>query len=187
MSSAGKVPWWKYDGSRGSGIAILLVLCYGGLRRDGSALLGTRELVAADLSSPPYGRYLDVSCDSLVHAGTFTNKREGYLCVKAGRSIPVVSDEKDDLHTRQISGRMRKFATDSYNSRDDGDVNYLWWTDVIDNQSAIAGYVEIQTQTRGRVVSVFAILAGLAAIFYALRWWGAQWVVWFRRKGLSRL
>src|SRR5262249_29223978 len=56
----------------------------GGVYTEGAALLGTRALSVDDLRSLPVGRYVDVSCDSLVAEGAFKNGQHAYICKIGG-------------------------------------------------------------------------------------------------------
>jgi hypothetical protein len=76
--SRGSNRWWSYTGSKPAALLLLAAISVGGVYIEGSALLGTRTVVADDLRSPPIGRYVDISCDSLAE-GTFKNGQRAYF------------------------------------------------------------------------------------------------------------
>lgn len=172
----GHARWWHYTGSRKLAVVLLAAVCAGGLYEDGAALLGTRALDASDLASPPIGRYVDVTCASLRPVGRFENGQHAYLCALGARVLPVAGTRAgDEAGASHLTGRLREYrAADAPGRSDTGDVDYLWPDEVRDDPAVATAYLEVTTLWKGRVFSVVAILAGIAAIAFAWRWWRPQ-------------
>lgn len=182
--SRGENKWWIYRGSKPVALLLLAAVCVGGLYTEGSALLGTRALNAQGLGTPPVGRYLDVACDSLERTGIFDNGQPGYLCRLGSRLLPIVGSRSDDeVLPSHFVGRLREFRNkDHYGRSDTGDVDFIWSDDVLANPAVVNAYLEVKTLWQGRVMSVLAMLVGVAAIVLSLRWrigpWGRLWGRW---------
>ncbi len=151
---------------------LLAAVCVGGLYSEGSALLGTRALDARDLATPPIGRYVDVSCDSLERTASFDNGQQGYVCTLGNRLLPIVgSHSNDEIAASHLVGRLREFRnTGHYGRSDTGDVDFIWSDEVRKNPAVVNAYLEVKTLWPGRVISLLAILVGIAAIALSLRW-----------------
>lgn len=188
--SHGEHKWWRYRGSKPVALLLLAAVCVGGLYTEGSALLGTRALNAQELGTPPIGRYLDVACDSLELTARFDNGQPGYLCRLGSRLLPIVGSRSDgsdeDALPSHLVGRLREFRNkDHYGRSDTGDVDFIWPDDVLENPAIVNAYLEVKTLWQGRVMSVLAMLAGVAAVALSLRWrvgpWGRLWGRWRQR------
>jgi hypothetical protein len=179
--------WWTYTGSKSTAVVMLLVICCGGVYEEGAALLGTRALAIDDLRSPPIGRYVDVSCDSLAAAGEFKNGYQAYLCKIDDRLLPVVGGRSgDEAGSRRLAGRLREFRDErSYGRSDTGDVDFIWPDEVLSNPEVVSAYLEIKTRWEGRVISVMAILAGIFGIVLSVRWRVGP-VQWWKRQQMRR-
>ena len=180
--SRGENKWWVYQGSKPVALLLLAAFCVGGLSTEGSTLLGTRALDAQGLGTPPVGRYVDVACDSLERAGRFNNGQHGYLCRLGSRLLPIVGSKSDDEDLpSHLVGRLLEFRNqDHYGRSDTGD--FIWSDDVLENPAVVNAYLEVKTLWQGRVMSVLAMLVGVAAIALSLRWrigpWGRWWGRW---------
>ena len=131
----GENTWWIYSGSKPVALLLLAAMCLGGLYMEGLALLVTRPLTARDLGTPPIGRYVEVSCDSLEHTGRFDNGQRGYLCRLGSRILPIVGGRSDDeVMPSSLLGRLREFRNgEHYGRSDTGDVDFIWSDDVLTN------------------------------------------------------
>ena len=170
----GNEPWWRYTGDKRLALLLLAMVCVGGVLLEGSALLGTKVLSARDLGAPPFGRYVDVSCDSLEREGTFETGQPSYLCSLGDRLLPIVGTRSGDearVNSSHLTGRLRELRSkNAYGRSDTGYVDFIWSDDVFADPAVAHAYLEVTSLWPGRVLSVLALLVGVAAIALARRW-----------------
>jgi hypothetical protein len=104
-------------------------------------------------------RDVEVVCDQLELAGTFTNGAKMYGCVTGDRVLPVVGAVESTAPGTTLVGQLHDYSGE-----------YRWPADVVTNPAATAGYLTAHTRALRILYQLAGAsgLAGLVAILVAI-------------------
>jgi len=166
--------WWMAPVSQGQRIALVAAVAWSvGLTWAGAgALLPAIHADSAFLASHSHtSRYVEVTCDQLELAGTFTDGTKAYACVTSNKLLPVVGAVDSTDSGTKLVGQLNEYSGD-----------YQWPRELIANPDATAGYL----RAHGRGLRILTQLAGIGGLAGALATLGVLGLVIVRRRRAKR-
>ncbi|MEP6860986.1 MAG: hypothetical protein ABJE66_10220 [Deltaproteobacteria bacterium] len=152
--------WWAAPVSAGMRFALIAALIWSvGLSWVGAAsLLPVIKADAAFLAKhSKTSRDIEVVCDRLELAGTFTNGAKMYACATGDRVLPVVGAVDSTGSGTTLVGQLHDYSGD----------DYRWPAEIVANPDATAGYLRAHTRAL-RLLDQLAGVAGLASLLAIL-------------------
>ena len=150
--------WWMRPISAGARVALIgaVIWSIGLTWAGGASLLPTIKADSAFLAKESRtSRYVEVVCDDLSLAGTFSDGAKMYACRTGDRVVPVLGAVDSTAAGTTLVGQLRDYTGE-----------YKWPAYVVASSSTSAGY--LRAHGRGlRILNQLAGVAGLAG-FVAL-------------------
>jgi hypothetical protein len=164
--------WWAAPLSAGMRVALIATAAWaiGFAWMGASSLLPVTKADSAMLAKESTtSRFVEVVCDHLEPAGTFTNGAQLYACATGDRVLPVLGAVESTAPGTTLVGQLHAYSESE---------DYVWPVDIVANPAVTAGYLKV----RGRSLRILYRLAGASGLAGLLAILVAVVVVIVRRR-----